>query len=254
MDLQLDAGEVDELHELVVRLGMDAEAIGAAHRAFIAERLDAYLDDDELSWDELEQLRVLGRLLAADGRWLADLVEPVRPRRASARLEDVAGHSPDDTDTLAAPLSVCFTGEFTAMPLTRQQVQELAADAGMVVKSGVSRGLDVLVCLDPHAGTGKLRKAEAEGTVVVDQDMFLALAGVRVAQTGGILATVASRRRHRAAIKPTRPKRTPMQDRPANAVPTANDATEQTLWCESGAHEWRRPAQRGRPPKRCPEH
>jgi hypothetical protein len=27
-----------------------------------------------------------------------------------------------------------------------------------------------------------------------------------------------------------------------------------TLWCETGKHEWQRPAQRGRPPRVCPEH
>jgi DNA polymerase III subunit epsilon len=252
-DFQLDPDEVDELHALVVDLGLGVQEIDAVHRSFISERLTEYLDDDELSWDELEQLRLLARLLAVDGRWLADLVEPVRPRHQSMTLSAAVASDVDD-DALDAPLSVCFTGEFLALPLTRQEVQALAGDAGMHVKSGVSGALDVLVCLDPYSGTGKLRKAEANGTVVVDQDTFLALAGVRVGRTSDVLATIARRRRQRLAGAKQRAPKPSVRGRSASSPAPAATAVEQTLWCEAGSHEWRRPAQRGRPPKRCPEH
>jgi hypothetical protein len=34
----------------------------------------------------------------------------------------------------------------------------------------------------------------------------------------------------------------------------AGPEREQDLWCEPGRHEWRRPSQRGRPPRACPQH
>jgi hypothetical protein len=79
-DFVIDGDEVDELHRLVVALGLSADEIAEAHRAFLRDRLTLYLDDDELSWEEYEQLRVLARLLAIDGRWLEELVTDVRPR------------------------------------------------------------------------------------------------------------------------------------------------------------------------------
>jgi hypothetical protein len=147
------------------------------------------------------------------------------------------------------------------MPLTREDVQTLAADAGMQVRPGVSAKLDLLVCRDPHTGTSKLRAAEKHSTVVIDQETFLAIAGASTptpSPVAVVLNQVAARRR--ARIRPA-PKRSvasapgpahPHRDRSGGPVPAAR--AEQVLWCETGAHEWTRKAQRGRPPKRCVKH
>lgn len=258
-DFALDGDEVDALHALVIDLGMSARDIRDAHREFISERLVSYLDDDELSWEEYEQLRILSRLLAVDGRWLEELVAEVRPRYAAATveaLEDREGAS--DGAALEAPISVCFTGPFEAMPLTRGEVEALAADAGMHVRSGVSAKLDLLVCFDPYAGTSKLNKAESRGTVVIDQESFLAVAGVATPEpspTPAILNAIAARRRtsgrpRAGSTSSPKASRSSASTRPA----TSNGQRTQLLWCESGRHEWSRPAQRGRPPRRCPQH
>lgn len=91
-DLQIDGEEVDRLHALVLELGLCAEQIAEAHRQFVEGRLEGYLDDEELSWEEYEQLRLLARLLAVDPLWLVDLVgdraaaaSRSRPRRGRAR-------------------------------------------------------------------------------------------------------------------------------------------------------------------------
>lgn len=262
-DLVLDGDEVDELHALVVGLGLSAGEVAEAHRTFLRERLAEYLDDDELSWEEYEQLRVLARLLAVDGRWLEELVGDVRPRHVAVTLEVVADDLDDGqiAEGLLAPLSGCFTGPFEAMPLTRAEVQALAADAGMLVRPGVSAKLDLLVSRDPHAGTSKLRKAEEQGTVVIDQETFLAIAGAATpspSPVAAVLNQVASRRRTRRRSPSGRsvpPAAGPAEPRPdAPAAPVSSITAEQLLWCVTGAHDWTRPAQRGRPPKRCPEH
>ena len=107
-DLVIDGDEVDELHRLVVALALSADEIAEAHRAFLRDRLSQYLDDDELSWEEYEQLRVLGRLLAIDGRWLEELVSDVRPRYVALTLDVVPDDlSEDEVDkALQVPLSV----------------------------------------------------------------------------------------------------------------------------------------------------
>ena len=86
------------------------------------------------------------------------------------------------------------------MPLTRADVQALAADAGMQVRPGVSAKLDLLVCQDPHTGTSKLRAAEKHSTVVIDQETFLAIAGASApspSPVAAVLSQVAARRRAR---------------------------------------------------------
>lgn len=265
-DFVLDGDEVGALHKLVIELGLSGDQLADAHQEFIRHRLAVYLDDDELCWEEYEQLRILSRLLALDGRWLEELVADVRPRHVALTLstaEQGELSREENEEALQAPLSVCFTGPFEAMPLTRTEVQALAADAGMIVRPGVSAKLDLLVCLDPFAGTGKLRKAEQHGTVLVDQETFLAIAGAATptpSPTAEILNVVAARRRAREAKSKAATPRQSVgpEPRPGSASrapsPSLSALPARVLWCESGAHEWTRPAQRGRPPKRCPEH
>jgi DNA polymerase-3 subunit epsilon len=261
-DFILDGDEVDELHRRVLELGLSAHQVADAHRAFLVERLAQYLDDDELSWEEYEQLRVLSRLLAVDGRWLEELVADMRPRYIAATLDGAADELTEDEydGALEAPLSVCFTGPFEAMPLTRQDVEALATDASMLVRPGVSAKLDLLVCRDPYAGTSKLRKAEQHGTVVIDQETFLAIAGAATpprSPVATVLQQVGARRRARA--QPTSGPRKaraagPNPARASGHAESLQSLGDQVLWCEAGTHEWSRPAQRGRPPKHCPEH
>jgi hypothetical protein len=200
-------------------------------------------------------------LLAVDGRWLEELVTDVRPRYVALTLDDTADDlSEDQVDqALQAPLSVCFTGPFEAMPLTRDDVQALAADAGMLVRPGVSAKLDLLVCRDPHTGTSKLRAAEKHGTVVIDQETFLAIAGVATptpSPVAAVLNQVAARRRARLRPAPRRSVTSTagLAHPDRSSGPFTATTAEQVLWCETGAHEWTRPAQRGRPPKCCVEH
>ncbi|MDQ3632750.1 MAG: exonuclease domain-containing protein [Actinomycetota bacterium] len=263
-DLKIDGDEVADLHRTVLDLGLTAEDVVMVHRDFIATRLEEYLADDELSWEEYEQLRILTRLLAVDTAWLADLIKDVRPANPNAIRftpdDDKPSDGPPDETVLKAPISVCFTGPFEAMPLTRSEVETLAADAGMLVRSGVSRVLDVLVCADPDSGTGKLCKAEARGTVIIDQETFLAIAGAATptpSPTGAVLSLIAQRRRRLVVARKQR-------DTGAVAAPALSHAlrvevlagpkADRVLWCEAGAHEWSRPSQRGRLPKQCPEH
>jgi DNA polymerase-3 subunit epsilon len=77
---------------------------------------------------------------------------------------------------LARGMSVCFTG---TMEFERDDMQAIAAKAGLVVKSNVSGKLDVLVIADPSSQSGKARKARQLGVRLVSELAFLQMVGAR---------------------------------------------------------------------------
>lgn len=255
-DFQVDEAEVSELSWLVGELGLTSEQVRTAHEQLLRAQLDERLADGLLTWAEQQELRALARLLGIGERELGELLA------AAEQVATVEGRGGAlVTKSAGGGLSVCFTGEFVAMPLSREEVSELAADAGMTVARGVSKKLDLLVCLDPYTGTSKLRKAAEYETVVIDQPTFLALAGVQAAPEGvtaGVLTQLEERRAARADADERRRSAAAETARERNraraAHRRASDATEQTLWCAAGEHEWQRPPQRGRPPHACPAH
>jgi DNA polymerase-3 subunit epsilon len=254
-DFEIDPYEVDELHSLVTDLGMTSHQVRSVHEAHVQRLLDDRLADGVLTWAEQQEVRGFARLLGMADERVLSLFEQ------AASIATVEGHGSLIEGTLGAGISVCFTGEFVVMPLTREEVSALAQDAGMAVGPGVTKKLDLLVCADPHAGTSKLRKAADYGTVVVDQATFLGLAGVQPAPEGvirSVLERIEERRLARAGAAAQKQQQAAAQARErarARAHERKTTGTsEQVLWCQLGGHEWRRPPQRGRPPKVCPEH
>jgi DNA polymerase-3 subunit epsilon len=73
-------------------------------------------------------------------------------------------------------LSVCFTGALVGRidgeQITRSEATELATEAGLVVRSGVSKGLDLLVVADPDSPSGKAQRARELGTRVMAEAVF----------------------------------------------------------------------------------
>ncbi len=67
-------------------------------------------------------------------------------------------------------LSVCFTG--TCPSHTRAELIEMV-EGKYEVKDSVNKGLDILVCADPNAGSSKLQKAEKNGVKIVSYEEFL---------------------------------------------------------------------------------
>jgi hypothetical protein len=209
-----------------------------------------------LTWAEQQEVRAFARLLGVGDR---DVVQLLADAERVATVEGKA--SLVNGEAAGAGLSVCFTGEFVAIPLTREEVWELATDAGMVVSQGVTKKLDLLVCLDSGSGTGKLVKANQYGTVIVDQATFLGLAGVQGAPEGvmrDVLDQLSARRAATADATQAKREAAAQTARDRNRERArqrrASGATEQVLWCTTGEHEWNRTPQRGRPPRVCPDH
>jgi DNA polymerase-3 subunit epsilon len=70
--------------------------------------------------------------------------------------------------------SVCFTGE---MSLPRPELSNRAVNAGLIVKSGISKKLDVLVVADADSMSGKAKKARELGIRIVSESVFLVMLG-----------------------------------------------------------------------------
>lgn len=67
-------------------------------------------------------------------------------------------------------LSVCFTG--TCPGHTRAELVKMV-EGKYEVKDTVAKGLDILVCADPNAGSSKLQKAEKNGVKIMSYIDFL---------------------------------------------------------------------------------
>lgn len=69
--------------------------------------------------------------------------------------------------------SVCFTGTLSTM--SRSEAAKRAQEAGLEVKSGVSKGLTYLVTNTPDSGSSKNKKAHQLGIKVIAEEEFLKL-------------------------------------------------------------------------------
>lgn len=103
------------------------------------------------------------------------LHEPPGQRVSHAR----PGHHP----LLVPGTTVCFTGALKATingdPVTREQAEEHAKRAGLIVLSSVTKKLNVLVVADPQSLSGKAQKARQYGTLIVAEAVFWSEIGVR---------------------------------------------------------------------------
>lgn len=250
-DFEIDEWELENLHALICEFELNGDQVRAAHLERLAVLLEDRLDDGLLTWAEQQEVKAFGRLLGVPADDVIRLFEDVAERAEVEPMIELDGSRGDG-------LTVVFTGEFVAIPMTRDEVCSLAEDAGMRVTKAVSGKTELLVCLDPTTGTTKLRRAAECGTVVIDQDTFLGIAGAAPAPervVAEVFQQLARRRevdgsatqaRRAAAAEKARARN---RERRSSATPVT-----QSLWCRAGGHEWTRNGQRGRPPANCPAH
>jgi DNA polymerase-3 subunit epsilon len=117
-------------------------------------------------------------LLSVDASTLAQLLEPAAP------VPLKGPGSEGSSSTALAGKTVCFTGELLGKVrgerVTRDVAEELARRAGLLVKNGVSKGLEILVVADPDTQSGKAKKARGYGTRIMAEAAFWAAIGAVV--------------------------------------------------------------------------
>lgn len=155
----------DEFNALLAcaqALSLSSDDVERIHLAYLTALRTRFLQDGSLSESEGRDLEAVTALLGVSGTVVeeADTPEPLQ----FAAAEDLAG------------LSVCFTGELESTicgaPISRSRAQELATNAGLQIKSGVSKKLDILVVVDPDSLSGKARKARDLGVRIMAEQAF----------------------------------------------------------------------------------
>ena len=165
-DSILEESEADALVTLANELGLNAESVTRAHQMYFAELVAVAVQDGYISELEREHLNSVSQALGLDGTQnLRDL--------------DSLNLYPRDLDGK----TICFTGELretvNGKVADRAFAEEVARKLGLVVKSGVSKKLDLLVVRDPYSASGKARKAKEYRVPVVTEQVFWNWAGVQ---------------------------------------------------------------------------
>ncbi len=141
-DRRITPEEVDALAGLARDWGIGARAAAALHPAYLGGVWELARADGVITPAELADLSAIAELLGVrlESEARAEVAEALSIM--TSRAAEFVG------------LSVCFTGEsvcsIDGWPLTRADQKARAAERGMIVKTGVSRKLDILVLADPR--------------------------------------------------------------------------------------------------------
>lgn len=166
--------EADELAATAAAWGLSPDAVGAAHRDYLAELVGVALADGVVTESERGDLERVRRLLRLDPAEMDTALDPRPPGADSSVAQGRA----------LAGLSVCFTGALRSTldgdPITRAVAERLAADAGLEVRDRVTKDLDLLVVADPDTQSDKARRARSQGTRVIAEPVFWSQLGVSV--------------------------------------------------------------------------
>ncbi len=168
-DRRITELEAQVLNDTAVAWGLTAAQVQAAHRSYLEALATAALADNIITDLERADIELVARLLNTE---VPDLAEPADGAPAPPTPSSLVGQS------------VCFTGALVGTlsgePITREVAQGLAAEAGLVVKKNVSKGLDLLVIADPDSQSGKATRARELGTRVLAEAVFWQAIGAPV--------------------------------------------------------------------------
>ena len=167
-DREVTSEEVEGLHDMALALQMSADQVFDAHWRYVEALAAVAWSDGILSESEAADLRRVGALLGLEADATQTIIEMCADRSTETGTclptQGLAGQS------------VCFTGqllrEVDGVPMERTEAERLARGAGLLVKSGVSKKLDILVCADPHSQSGKARKARDYGVRIMAEEAF----------------------------------------------------------------------------------
>ena len=167
-DRRVTEDEVDALAMIAEEWHLPAGGIRRLHASYLQGVWGLARADGVVTEAEHRDLEILTELLGVS----VEEAETEPTTTAAVRREDLTGRS------------VCFTGEsvctIDGALLSRDDQEALAEEAGLVVKSGVSSKLDVLVLADPDSKSGKSRKADELGVRKMAEPVFWRTLGVQI--------------------------------------------------------------------------
>jgi DNA polymerase-3 subunit epsilon len=183
-DRRIDSVEAEALTTFAREVGLSAGETRGLHASYLAALCAAATADGVVTKNEFHDLEVVATLLAVrDWEGLLQTRPAPRPDPHRAEFLTAGLHgqsrpadSSESVSSIPAGTTVCFTGE---MRWQRDECERMAAERGLVVKSGVSGRLQILVVADPFTQSGKAKKARELGTRVIAEAAFWELLGVR---------------------------------------------------------------------------
>lgn len=180
-DRVIDAAEEEELIDAASRLGLSPGQIGWAHAEYLRGLAVAALSDGFVSETERRDLHNVAKLLGQGVEQVESMLEAASKQMAKARGGSTR---PQSSREDLAGKRVCFTGELLSTlngaPIRREIAEALASEAGLIVTSGVSKKLDMLVVADPNTQSGKAKKAREYGIRILSEPVFWQMLGISV--------------------------------------------------------------------------
>jgi DNA polymerase-3 subunit epsilon len=176
-DRRLDEDEVCSLHGLALHLGLSSHDAGVVHTDYLASLVKEALSDRVITETEMEDLVDVQRLISVSGDVFHAIILREQ-KNAEKNNEDSLNQQQMDL----RGKTICFSGTFRSrvggVVTKKEGLEKLAEEAGLDIKSGVSKKLDFLVLADPHSMSGKAKKARQYGTRILAESVFLNYMGV----------------------------------------------------------------------------
>lgn len=149
-DRMIDESEETALVDAALGWQLSGPQLETAHKQYIHSLAVVALADGVVTASERRDLHRVSKLLGQDDSTLDGVLESAVARLISAHRTPT---SPKNDNDLRGR-RVCFTGELQSTidgrPIARDVAETLAAQAGLIVASSVTKKLDILVVADPN--------------------------------------------------------------------------------------------------------
>lgn len=161
-DSHLSHEEVASLTDLAASLDFSIDEISRVHQSFFGDLANKAWSDGVLADHEWEQIQYVGQSLGIN----AIDIEVARTGK---------GRTPEMSQSnlplgLSVGDAVVLTGD---MVPSKTEIAQLLEDAGLVVKTGVSKKVRLVIAADAHSMSGKASAARKLGITVISTELFV---------------------------------------------------------------------------------
>ena len=166
-DKVVNSSEVTELQEFINENSISSEDADYVNKEIFKNYCAIAYSDFVVTEDEKTELEVLSKLLSINNEEFDEILNTVisdetKPKQSSENFEG---------------MSVCFSGDINVTlngkNYTRKNLESLASENNLELKSGVSKKLDILVVADTQTQSGKAKKARNYGIRIISGNDFL---------------------------------------------------------------------------------
>ncbi len=175
-DRHISEGEVLALQDMAESLDMDRKEVEGVHRLFLRDLIRTAWLDDVITEAEQRDIETIADLLGIPASEYEKMV--AEEKTAEAPSVNITDSAKEDVEGK----EICFTGAFNSIldgeRVTREMMEKLATSKGMVVKKGVTKSLNYLVCADPDTMSGKAKKAREYGIRIIAEPAFFKMIDV----------------------------------------------------------------------------